>query len=151
MTKAFPNVGARLPVNVLLCNYTICTIQHIFSATYIAMTLFVFIAFLVCILQSRETMVCAAFEAATQAWTRIIEIIGCPIVRTPLPASIMRPNRMQAIHLALALLQELLLRCQGCHQPSFGDPFRFYCYGFHKYTNRTMNLKMFIQPNNTRQ
>ena len=39
---------------------------------------------LVGILLSLETMVCAVFKAATQAWARIMEILGCPIVRIPL-------------------------------------------------------------------
>ena len=58
------------------------------------------------------TMVCAVFKAATQTWARIMEILGCPIIKIPLSASLMRSKGRQAIHLALALLQELLIRCQ---------------------------------------
>ena len=58
-------------------------------------------------------MVRVAFKAATQAVARIMEILGCPIARIPLSASLMRSKGMQAIHLALALLQELLMRCHG--------------------------------------
>ena len=46
------------------------------------------------------------------AWARNKEILVCPIVRIPLSASLMISKGMQAIHLALALLQELLLRCK---------------------------------------
>ena len=42
----------------------------------------------VCILLSRETTVCVMFKAATQARARIMEILGCTIVRIPLSASL---------------------------------------------------------------
>ncbi len=41
------------------------------------------LSILVGILLSLETMVCAVFKAATQAWARIMEILGCPILKNP--------------------------------------------------------------------
>ena len=70
------------------------------------------------ILLSRETMVCAVFKAATQARARIMEILGCPIIKITFSALLMRSKGMQAIHLTLALLQELLIRCQGRVTPN---------------------------------
>ena len=58
-------------------------------------------------------------RAASHAWARIKEILGCQIARIPLSASLMRSKGMQAIHLALALLQELLIICQRWHKTTF--------------------------------
>ena len=39
-------------------------------------------------------------KAAAQAWARIMEALGCAIVRIPLSASLLRSKGMQAKHLA---------------------------------------------------
>ena len=64
------------------------TVNNVMHSLVVAIT-----SLVVGTLLSRETMVCAVFKAVTQAWARIMEIMGCPIVRI-LRGSVRIPARV---------------------------------------------------------